>query len=77
MSECEAYYARNVSVDNVKIMLQLAHLHGSSLLKRSCFDFAKKNIIVLTHPSVLSLAAEDAGLWAELVTAAISPDNGE
>jgi hypothetical protein len=72
---CEAHYARSVSVDNLKIMLQLAHLHGSSPLKRSCFDFAKKNIIVLGHPLVLSLAAEDAGLWAELVTAAVSPDN--
>jgi hypothetical protein len=74
---CEASCARSLSVNNVKIVLQLAHLHDSSPLKRSCFAFVKKNMAkVLTDPSVMSLAVEDAGLWAEL-SAAISPDNGK
>jgi hypothetical protein len=74
---CEASSADSLSVDNVKIMLQLAKLHDSSLLKRSCLKFCKKKMAtVLTNPSVLSLAVEDAELWAEVV-AAISPDNGE
>jgi hypothetical protein len=73
---CEASCARSLSVDNVKIVLQLAHLHSSLPLKRSCFDFVKKNMAkVLTNPAVLSLAVEDAELWAELATA-ISPDGG-
>jgi hypothetical protein len=73
---CEASCARSLSVNNVKIVLQLAHLHSSLPLKRSCFDFVKKNMAkVLTNPSVLSLAVEDAELWAELATA-ISPDGG-
>jgi hypothetical protein len=73
---CEASCARSLSVDNVKIVLQLAHLHSSLPLKRSCFDFVKTNMAkFLTIPSVLSLAGEDAELWAELA-AAISSDGG-
>jgi hypothetical protein len=74
---CEASCARSLSVKNLKIVLQFAHLHSSLPLKRSCFDFVKKNMAkVLTNPSVLSLAVEDAELWAELV-AAISPDESQ
>jgi hypothetical protein len=40
-------------------------------------DFCKKNMAtVLTNSSVLSLAVEDAELWAEVV-AAISPGHGK
>jgi hypothetical protein len=74
---CEACCSRSLSFNNVKSMLQLAHLHGSSALKQSCFDFVQKNMAkVLTDPSVFILASEDAELWAELA-AAISPDSGK
>ena len=74
---CEASCARSLSVKNVKIVLQLAHLHSSLRLKQSCFVFVKKNMAkVLTNPSVFSLATEDAELWAELA-AAISPDGSD
>jgi hypothetical protein len=74
---CEASCARSLSVNNMKTVLQLAHLHSSLPFKQSCFDFVKKNMAaVLTNASVLSLAVEDAELWAELATA-ISPDGGK
>jgi hypothetical protein len=74
---CEASCARSLSVNNVKIVLQLAHLHGSSRLKLLCFDFVEKNVAkVLTNPSMAALAAEDAELWAEL-TASISPGENQ
>jgi hypothetical protein len=74
---CEACCSRSLSFNNVKSMLQLAHLHGSSALKQSCFDFVQKNMAkVLTDPSVFILASEDAELWAELA-AAISPHSGK
>jgi hypothetical protein len=72
---CEASYTCSLGINNVKSMLQLAHLHGSSALKQSCFDFVQDDMAkVLTDPSVMSLAVEDAELWAELV-AAISTDS--
>jgi hypothetical protein len=74
---CEASCTRSLGFNNVKSMLQLAHLHGSSALKQSCFDFVQKNMAkVLTDPAVVILASEDAELWAELA-AAISPDSGK
>jgi hypothetical protein len=63
----EASYARSLDSDNVKRMLQISHLYGSSALKRSCFDFVVKNMAkVLRNPSMASLATEDAELWVEL-----------
>jgi hypothetical protein len=73
---CEASCTRSLGINNVKSMLQFAHLQGSSALKQSCFDFVQKNMAkVLVDPAVVSLISEDAELWAELV-AAISPDSG-
>jgi hypothetical protein len=71
---CEASCARSIDNDNVKSMLQLAHLYGTPALKQSCFDFVQKHMAtVLTNPSMAALATEDAGLWTEL-TAAICPE---
>jgi hypothetical protein len=70
---CEASCALGLDNDNVKSMLQLAHLYGSTVLKQSCFDFVQKHTAtVLTNPSMAALASEDAELWTELA-AAISP----
>jgi hypothetical protein len=69
--------ARSLGSDNVKSMLQLAHFHGSSVLKQSCFDFVQENTAqVLTDPSMASLAFEDAELWAELAAAILSKVDG-
>jgi hypothetical protein len=72
-SELEASCARSLNKDNVKSMLQLAHLYGSTALKQSCFDFVQTHTAtVLTKPPMATLATEDVGLWTELA-AAISP----
>jgi hypothetical protein len=39
---CEASCARSLDNDNIKSMLHLAHLYGSTALKTSCFDFVQK-----------------------------------
>jgi hypothetical protein len=74
---CEASCARSLDKDNVKSMLQLAHLYGSTALKQSCFDFVQRNpVMVFINPSMAALATEDAGLWTEL-TAVISPEHDD
>jgi hypothetical protein len=70
---CEASCALGLDDDNVRSMLQLAHLYGSTALKQSCFDLVQKHMAtVLTNPAMVALATEDAELWTELA-AAISP----
>jgi hypothetical protein len=70
---CEASCVRSLADDNIKSMLQLAHLYGTTALKHSCFGFVQQHMAtVLTDPIMAALATEDAGLWTEL-TAAISP----
>lgn len=67
ISLCEASLVRQLSETSIKDTLQLAHLHGSRRLKQSCFDFVRQNCAnVLMNPSMMSLATEDAELWAEL-----------
>lgn len=67
---CEASCKRKLNDGNVKELLQIAHLFGSSALKKSCFDFVRMNwTSVLTNPSMASLATDDAELWAEMAAA--------
>lgn len=58
---------RSLALDNVKRMLQLAHLHEASELKTACHIFVQRHAAaVLTNPEVMSLATEQPALWAEL-----------
>ena len=46
-----------------------AHLHEAPELKEACVTFTKRNAAtVLTDPQMMSLAAEQPGLWADLVS---------
>ena len=58
---------RKLDAKNVKSMLQASHLHGCAPLKEACCAYVRRHAAkVLTNPSVMSLAAEDPALWAEL-----------
>jgi len=58
---------RSLALDNVKSMLQLAHLHEASELKTACHLFVQRHAAaVLTNPEMMSLATEQPALWAEL-----------
>lgn len=58
---------RSLALDNVKGMLQLAHLHEASELKTACHLFVQRHAAaVLTNPEMMSLATEQPALWAEL-----------
>ena len=58
---------RSLALDNVKGMLQLAHLHEVSELKTACHIFVQRHAAaVLTNPEMMSLATEQPALWAEL-----------
>lgn len=58
---------RAIALDNVKSLLQLAHLHSAAELKAACYTFVKRHAAaVLTNPDVMSLATEQPALWAEL-----------
>lgn len=71
----EASCVRSLSRSNVKDLLQLAHLHSSVSLKKACFSFVKKNAAhVLTDPTMMQLATEDAELWGQL-TKALTGEN--
>ena len=61
---------RKLDAKNVKSMLQAAHLHGCAHLKEACCAYVRRHAAkVLTDPAVMSLAAEDPALWAELTKA--------
>ena len=65
---------RCLALDNVKALLQLAHLHAASELKSACYTFVQRHAVtVLTKPDVMRLATEQPDLWAEL-TAKIVPE---
>ena len=60
---------RTLAADTVKSTLLLAHLHEAADLKAACFAFVQRNAAtVLTDPNMVSLAAEQPALWAELAT---------
>ena len=58
---------RTLAVDNVKGLLQLAHLHEAPELKAACVTYVKRHAAtVLVQPDVMKLATEQPQLWAEL-----------
>jgi len=64
----------NLQVNNVKRVLQAAHLHQNNHIKEACFRFVKENAVrVLIEPEFAALSTEDAGLWSELKNV-VSPD---
>jgi hypothetical protein len=64
---CEQRCMDQLSVGNVKDMLLLAHLHSSNALKQGCFGFVRQHAAkVLMMPSMITLAQENAALWAEM-----------
>lgn len=66
---------QSLKCENIKTMLQAAHLHRNQPLKTACFSFIRnKAARVLTDPDMMNLATEDAELWGEL-TEAIAPSS--
>ena len=73
----QASCIRNLSLDNIKTMLQLAHLHDSQELQEACFDFVRARAAqTLVQPDFIQLATEDPTLWNKL-TKAVSPDGNK
>lgn len=67
---------QSLKCENVKDILQAAHLHRNNVLKKACFSFIRnKAAQVLTDPDMMNLNTEDSELWAEL-TEAIAPSSG-
>ena len=63
----ETTLIQQIEEENVKELLQSSILYNLKKLKRSCFDFIKKNAIkVLTNKEFMKLATEDEALWSEL-----------
>jgi len=69
-SIAEASCIRILCGDNVKTMLQLAHLHNSQELEEACFDFVRANAAqMLTQPDFVQLATQNVVLWNKLTKA--------
>jgi hypothetical protein len=67
---CETKCIQKLSNSNIKMMLELAHLHNATRLKQACFQFVKKNSsTVLMDPQFISLATANPALWSELAKA--------
>lgn len=65
---------KSIDVGNVKQILQTAHLHSNTKIKKACFRFVQSNAAqVLTDLTFMALSQEDPDLWSEL-SKAISPD---
>lgn len=62
----EAGCIRKLDGDNVKTILQLAHLHDSKALKEVCFKYIRNNAHVLMGPEMMALRGEDQNLWGDL-----------
>ena len=74
---CQDSCIRNLSLDNIKTMLQLAHLHDSKELQNACFDFVRAHAAqTLVQPDFIQLSTEDPTLWNKL-TKAVSPDGNK
>ena len=63
----ETILMQQIEEENVKEILQSSILYNLEKLKRSCFDFVKKNMAkVLMNKDFMKLATEDEALWSEL-----------
>lgn len=70
---CQANCIRSISCENVKTLLQLAHLLDSPELERACFDFVRRHAAeTLTQPDIVALATQDPTLWKKLTLAVSS-----
>lgn len=71
----QSHVIQNLHSANVKVLMQLAHLHGSRELEEACFAFVRAHAAqTLTQPEFVALANEDAALWKKL-SQAVSPNN--
>jgi hypothetical protein len=71
----ESSCIRDLSMDTIKPMLQVAHVHRSKHLKRACFEFVRRNAArCMTDSNFMTLAAECPDLWVKLAKA-IAPDS--
>jgi hypothetical protein len=60
---------RALDLDNVKILLKIAHLYNAQDLKGACFRFVHLHATaVLTNPEIMLLSTEEPTLWSELVS---------
>lgn len=66
------YCIESISVESIKTMLVLSHLHALDDLKKACLAFTKNNAeAVLTNPEVMNLQHEDSELWVEFKDALV------
>jgi hypothetical protein len=63
----DSYSVRLVNVNNIKAMLQAAHLYDCPALKNACAEYVKKNsLTVLQNTEIQSLKTDNPQLWDEL-----------
>jgi hypothetical protein len=66
---------RLVNENNLKCMLQAAHIYDITTLKNACVKFVKKNpLAVLVNANISSLRTEDPDLWNEFKNS-VYPNN--
>jgi len=57
---------KKLNIDNVRMMLQTAHVHSCKKLKKACFEYIKTNATkALMSLDMIRLATEEPGLWDE------------
>ena len=60
---------RALDLDNVKVLLKIAHLYNAQDLKGACFRFVHLHATtLLTNPEIMLLSTEEPALWSELVS---------
>jgi len=67
---CASKLAQRLTVENVRVMLEIGERHKAKWIKKECFAFLAKNMAkALANPKLVALSLENPSLWNELVTA--------
>jgi hypothetical protein len=68
---CAQTCGKRLTLQNVRIMLDIGERHGAVWIKKECLDFLQRQPlpVVLGHPKLLALAKDNPKLWQELLMA--------
>jgi BTB/POZ domain len=68
---CAGKCGERLTIQNVRIMLDIGERHQARWVKKECLDFLQRQPlqVVLAHPKILILAKENPKLWQEILMA--------
>ena len=68
---CAGKCGERLTIQNVRIMLDIGERHKARWIKKECLDFLQRQPlpVVLGHAKILSLAKENPRLWQEILMA--------